>query len=141
MGPAELLQRLQEPAVELRRPAPARLPAGRLRRRLSLLVLAAFDARLTIIIILRRVGVGGAAGPVAAAVTDHGRARRGRRRGRQRQFATLLLLVLVLLERLERAPRLPVGVERHRPARQQQLVLVLLLRRRLLLVTPELHGL
>jgi hypothetical protein len=145
VGTAELLQRLQEPAVELRGPAPPCLPAGRLRRQLSLLVVAAFGAAA--LIVLGRVGVGiGGAGPVAA-VPDHGRVRRGGQRQLQLQLGALLLLLvlllLLLLERLERAPVLPAGVERHRPARQQQQLILVLRRGRggLLLVTPELHGL
>lgn len=105
MGPAQLLQRLQEAAVELRRPAPARLPV-RLRLAFLVLVLGVLVVVLVRLHVFLRVIIGG----LVAAVSDHGRARRGRGR-RRRQLGALLLL-----ERLERSAGLP-GVQRHRLAR------------------------
>lgn len=110
MGSAELLKRLQEPAVELRRPAPTRLPVGRLR--LTLFILAIFPhvfgvfVHLFVAVLLRRIS-----GHFIAAVPDNRRTRRGRgRRGRH-------LGALLLHEWLKRVSGLP-GVQSHRLAQQ-----------------------
>lgn len=104
--PAQLLQGLEEPAMELRRPAPPGLAVMLLLRRLPLF--AVFLHVLVSILDLLVCHLSVAGSLVPAAVSDH----RGARRGRGRRRRQLGLGALLLLKRVERSPGLG-GVQRH----------------------------